>query len=340
MKQLIALSLMMILYGHLSSQPNLTSANSPAAGDIFASLPLDTASVQPGTPGANKTWDFSSLVFIYNPIWDNYITASSTPYFSAFPNANIASFTNLVSGEYYYHKTSSTAWEIHGYANNLYEFPYSNIHQIITYPFTYNSVLNDTYGGTTSHSGLTIVRTGTYYKKGIAYGGLILPTGNFSNILLNETLDDYTDVMSGGATQSTRYKTIEYSWNSPAYKFPLLYKRIVEIYVDGTLQSTLALAQVSTAVSGIGSTSDDGRIAVYPQPATDQLNIGFHEIPKGELLIECYSVSGQKISRLFHGRPDSGQSVFTFDVSGMKAGIYLIKIQSENGSITRKFIIR
>jgi hypothetical protein len=342
MNKLILSCILLFCAVQLHAQPSITAASmNPLAGEVFASLPLDTASVQPGAAGANLSWDFSSLIFIYNPIYDSYHAASATPYAGSFPDANIASENNITSGEFFYHKTTSTGWEILGYANNLYDFSYSNKQQAMTYPFTYNSVINDTYGGTTTHSGMTVTRTGTYFKKGIAYGGLTLPTGNFSGILLTQSIDAYSDAYGGTTPTTYGYNVTEYSWVSVAYKFPLLYKRIIEVSIDGVVTSTLAMARVSTAVSGIGeSSNDDGRFALYPVPATTEINLGFYEQYTGEIVVDCFTITGQKVANLYTGKADPSNSVLTFDVSSLKEGLYLMQINTPEGMYMKKFVIR
>lgn len=337
MKNVLLFVMALVISACLNAQPSLTSAINPTQWDVFTTLPLDTASVQPGTAGANKTWDFSSLVFIYNPMYESFHAASATLYASFFPNANIASEVSTTSGEYVYHKCTSAGWEIHGYANNLYEFPYSNVQTVFTYPFTYNTQINDSYAGTQTYSGITLTRTGNYSKKGYAYGGLILPTGNFSNILLVQTQDNYIDDL---VSNVYTYNVTEYAWYSTAYRFPLLYKRIMEVIVDGVPASTLAIARVSTTVSGRGEFSnDDGKIALYPQPAGDELNIGFHELFNGNLLVECYTLSGQKAATLFN-TVAGAETVYTCDISALSAGMYMLKIQAGDKTYVRKFVKR
>ncbi len=337
MKKILLPLLILCVSSGLKSQPSLGAAMNPVPYENYATLPLDTASVQPGTPGANKTWDFSSLVFIYNPLWDNYQTAASTLYAASFPDANIASWTNTTSGEFTYHKTMPSGWEIHGFANNLYEFVYTDVKKVMTYPFTYNTQITDTYGGVAQHSGLTITRSGNLSKKGVAYGGIILPTGNFSDVLLIETRETYTDVYSGDVTETRVYTITEYAWYSTSYRFPLLFKRIEEMSIDGTPQSTLAYARVSTEVSGIESTEFNGKLNIYPVPAADYINIDVNDFAHDKIIINCYSVDGRHIATLYEGISQGSQSL-RIDVSHLTKGVYFIRLESEKGLMTKRFV--
>jgi len=77
---------------------------------------------------------------------------------------------------------------------------------------------------------------------------------------------------------------------------------------------------------------------IYPNPAKDILTINFKTIDSDEVSISIQTISGVKIL--------SRQITFvdklyrhTFDVSELSKGIYLLNIESENGSMVRKLII-
>ncbi len=67
-------------------------------------------------------------------------------------------------------------------------------------------------------------------------------------------------------------------------------------------------------------------IKIYPNPVQNQLNIESQEIING---IEIFDLLGKKI---FESKSK------TIDVSGLQSGIYLLKINTENGILTQKII--
>ena len=81
-------------------------------------------------------------------------------------------------------------------------------------------------------------------------------------------------------------------------------------------------------------------LAVYPNPAADKVTVRYKMQDASHKMIELYSIGGKKISTLFDGYQSQGAQEHTFDVSGLPAGIYFIKLQSGNQSTVQKLIVR
>ncbi len=76
---------------------------------------------------------------------------------------------------------------------------------------------------------------------------------------------------------------------------------------------------------------ETSKVVVYPNPTTDYIVIAGIE---AEAKAEIYSITGQKIKEA------SFTNEITLSVSDVTAGVYLVKIFSENSSIVRKIIVK
>ena len=76
---------------------------------------------------------------------------------------------------------------------------------------------------------------------------------------------------------------------------------------------------------------------VFPNPSEGLLNIGHVLNAEGDALIEVLTATGQSVysKALTHG---AGQT--TIDLSGEAAGIYLVRMQTPQGSLVRRWVKR
>lgn len=76
---------------------------------------------------------------------------------------------------------------------------------------------------------------------------------------------------------------------------------------------------------------ETSKVVVYPNPTTDYIVIAGIE---AEAKAEIYSITGQKIKEV------SFTNEITLSLNDVTAGVYLVKISSENSSIVRKIIVK
>ena len=77
--------------------------------------------------------------------------------------------------------------------------------------------------------------------------------------------------------------------------------------------------------------SDNNGIRIYPNPVRDELTIDNVQLIMSNN-VEVYDVSGKKID-------NCGLSIVnSIDVSTLPAGIYFVKIETDKGIVTKKFI--
>ncbi|MCO6487495.1 MAG: T9SS type A sorting domain-containing protein, partial [Phaeodactylibacter sp.] len=85
----------------------------------------------------------------------------------------------------------------------------------------------------------------------------------------------------------------------------------------------------------------EGRLEAYPNPFRDELSIRFYLPQTGPATLEVFNLSGQRVAALHAGYLDAGYQDFRWngaDGSGqqLSAGIYLVRLQTEDGMLTKK----
>lgn len=101
-----------------------------------------------------------------------------------------------------------------------------------------------------------------------------------------------------------------------------------ELTADGT--SDGFLIKYSDLAAGINSLSEKSTIKLYPNPVQNQL---FIESEKGQVLeMNILDISGKEI------RSITNNNVNSIDVSNLNQGVYILKVTTENGISTNRFI--
>lgn len=78
-------------------------------------------------------------------------------------------------------------------------------------------------------------------------------------------------------------------------------------------------------------------IVLYPNPAANEFQVSGLEFGVGAATIELYDLNGRKLLK----KPiPAGSKDITVNVSHLQSGLYFCRIQTENGSVTKKLIIQ
>jgi hypothetical protein len=80
---------------------------------------------------------------------------------------------------------------------------------------------------------------------------------------------------------------------------------------------------------------------VYPNPASDVLNITYNLDKGGFTSLQVFSAIGQEVKALAKNENQSaGNHQAAINTSGLNAGLYFVKLTTENGNKVQKFIVR
>jgi len=221
------------------SQPQLNASNFPSNYSALA-YNGNVAGLSAGNAGANQVWDYGSVPTTYN-FEIIKIPVESTPFAISFPAANYCwKYVHQDYNEFPFFNVNNSSFEILGLAN---DFEVTSQYgpdtpTIFTFPYTYNTVLDDTFqfaGDPAIYNDTT-----TQYD---AYGTIITPFGTYNNAIRQRDGDSY----------------IWFNVN-PFYLIALgNFVNYVTFYETNPLSTVQSIA--------------DNQIAVYPNPTNSILNL-------------------------------------------------------------------
>ncbi|NQT77404.1 MAG: endonuclease [Bacteroidetes bacterium] len=83
----------------------------------------------------------------------------------------------------------------------------------------------------------------------------------------------------------------------------------------------------------------DGKVEVFPNPASDHVNISFVATEEFEFNISVSDISGKQliVEEYF---AEQGVNKYNLDLNGFKQGVYLMSLRGEKGTLNYKLIIR
>ena len=94
----------------------------------------------------------------------------------------------------------------------------------------------------------------------------------------------------------------------------------------------------SGCVNGIETVLNEHAVNIYPNPTTGSINISFNNLDANNASIQIENMLGQQVANLQNQTIHSGSN-FSFNLQNQTAGVYLVKIKTEKGSLTQKLVI-
>jgi hypothetical protein len=324
----------------LLAQPTLTSAGlTPVINDVITNKTV--AYVSPGTAGANQTWNLSAMTGTATAT-STVVTVASTPYAATFASSSVC--IKGSSGSYTYLKNSSAAEQLSGIVvpsgTATITFNYSNVEDLLHFPFNYTNLYTDTWATTFVNAGYTYYRKGTDSVKYDGYGTLILPSGTYNNVSRVHFVQNYQDstFFTGIGPYIITYRNDEYFW-----------------YLNGNhgaIANVFTLTNSATAPTQSGSYMTTIAVGVeeenaiisscklFPNPAINNVNISVNLTESQKVEIKLFNTLGTQVNSIFSSEGVLGTNDFKLDVSTLPEGVYFAQIHLDgNLSATRRFVV-
>lgn len=293
----------------------------------------------PGASGNNITWDFSGLKQIekFTGIL-NLVVGSAD-----FPGAD----TELDEfGTSFYFEINETTVNQVGYASKdrmskvLYDVPYEKM----IFPLSYGSKHEKDFAGSSFYDNkLTGKITGTGTISADAWGTLILPNqSEYKNTLRVKSEKKYTIVYNGNSSQE--FEVISYRWYNSLHRYPLL---VLTEYKNQTTGRQNVSINYQAAYNNNAVTALDEAIAVgteinlIPNPVKDELKLVISAQTNSKSGYRIFDLTGKLVYSQSNINLAAGENIFNLSdaIVGLKPGYYVVKVQIENKSFDRQFII-
>ena len=313
------------------TQPVITSAHYPVAGESFSGN-IDFPSVwNPGTSGANQTWDFSTLAGGSATV--TYEDPASTSYAASFSTSNVA--LSQAGTAYLYYNSTSSQVDITG---TVTLFPsantrvYNDPQTVITFPFTFNDNFKDTADtGIIPAPGVNRTQRRVTYSETTAdgYGTLTLPgSTSFSNVLriliASEVIDSTFD--SGNFLSENISTDSQYYFISEDYK-PHVLALTKNISPNGTTLLAQYFLSPSTPTSVIKP--ENSYVTIFPNPAKSEITV---EIDQNKfsntaaLIFQLYTNTGTTA----YQEVRINQATQKIPLNNLNPGLYFYQLKDED----------
>jgi hypothetical protein len=275
-----------------------------------------TDAVNPETPGANKTWNFSNIST--TKFADaSFVAPSATPYASSFPTANLATVLSInflgVTFEVtqFYDKTSTQILDLGQRSSDGSDDLDMSLPKLVLPILTFN--------GTTTH---------TYQEVGMpsysqefkydAYGTLTLPNGTFNNVI----------------------RIMEIDSDGPDTSFVFINSTNGAILVECNGDGSEAAFYSTTLVGENENTKTANMLKVYPNPVVNQAWIEFQTSTTEKATIKLYDITGKEVIQLADGNYPAGIHRISFRNQNLPKGVYFVSVLKGNESYTQKVILQ
>lgn len=100
-------------------------------------------------------------------------------------------------------------------------------------------------------------------------------------------------------------------------------------YVRLNFDPSVGLDEVSTELNGV---------SLYPNPSNTETNVNFHLQSKSDVTILVTDLSGKKVSSMELTNVLTGANSVKIDCASLNSGVYYVTINTNNSSVTKKFV--
>lgn len=264
--------------------------------------------LSPGNGGANQTWNLSALTVV-----GNNNAAYSAPS-GSYPGTTVTRTES--SGGVLFEALNTSGQTIYAMQASGVTIDYSDPMTMLQYPLTMGSIGDDTHEASFVSGGFPFTRIGTSSWEVDGYGTVITPNGTFSNVIRVHQTQVYTDIYDFGTID---YNVDIYSWIKAGVHWPIASLT--------SLVTSQGSSEYGTYYSGPADLGEQEELsfALFPNPAEDELHILTATSSVHQVIIS--DLSGKVVTR-------QSPTQNTINLRDMQAGIYLVQIEMEDGTVS------
>lgn len=323
MKQLLSLCCAALITSAAHAQPTLTAATStPQAGTTFTVHfgPY----VQPGSAGPDRTWDLSALS-TDSSLTAQYVNAANTTNGAQFPTATIAEVNDQVTQ---YYRVASDGIHFAGSDDGTSLIVHTPQGTYLPFPCTFGTTWSSPQNATFMFDETEVERTGTFTGEVDGYGTLVMPDGSIPNVLRVHWTHELVDDLG--------FFSIDHTYDSYAFFVAGQAWPIAELATStldfGGGPTTQQFSRWSGDISTSFFSRSQVQLSVFPNPATDALNIMWPADFGPRAAVSIMDAAGRAIML---GRYDAVEGrTQRIDIRAFRPGRYQLIIVSEKGQRT------
>lgn len=279
-------------------------------------------------------WDFSQIPFPESAT-GVYIEPNAAPLYGTYPETNLVFKTTSLLGDqsfvaYNYNKIESN--QLIGFAvgsdQDFADLAYDPYIKIISFPLAYGTEWETTYES--EFAGIFTTQDTSMFEVD-AYGTIKLPHGEFPAVRIKIHGIAWIDGIPNYSESIHFYtKTLE----SVSLVFPM----------GQNLSNTTAQAAV-TYSRGVGATAivEHGNLTNnytlhqnYPNPFNPETVIKYQLAAQCVVKLKIYDLLGREMALLLNKEKPAGEHSIKFNADYLPSGIYIYKIQTDNGFVESK----
>lgn len=367
-KTIQCISVMFSLLGLLLLQSTAYSQIEVTSNDVLGLIggsqtqlsdTTGSTTVNVGSSGANRTWDFSSLNIQGETYSVDFVSPTGTPFESDFPEANFAEQSgSMQQGQefttYLYFQITSSNFSTLGGGLVTPDTSYKSFDSQDVAPLplqfgtNWTSTESDTFGDPQTFAFVTET---TSENTVDAWGTVILPIGSFPclRIRSNDTEVSQTFV-NGSPINSEVITNIDYTWISKDnFAVASVGSQDNETNPDFTNANYVEI--LSSGAVDVADRADHAGVPTdfllaqnFPNPFNPETSIRYGVPGNASVELVIFNLLGEKVRTLvdevqpsgdyevhWDGRNDFGQPV--------TSGVYYYRLKSGNVSLTKKMIL-
>jgi hypothetical protein len=138
--------------------------------------------------------------------------------------------------------------------------------------------------------------------------------------------------MTNGTNYTYTFNTaLDPSWNKNNLRYAVL-------LLDNSTGNVLNSAS-TTYPEAVKDVELNNNVNIYPNPATDYLNVSFELNHSSNVQVQIIDALGQVVNQVANNTMESGVQNLNVNTANLTSGVYFVKIQTENNSLVQKFTI-
>lgn len=163
---------------------------------------------------------------------------------------------------------------------------------------------------------------------------IVYDNGNYSSMKILKEGETVMNMTSSNAERWGDYTCMQKKYNEPDFIF------FVGSYgVFYSTYSWISILTLDTAYLGIGQVQQNDAL-LFPVPASQRIQVRFKLSEPQFCSFSIYSMDGKLIDEIYSDKVLAGENEFSFDVSSLSDGMYILLISgSEEFSSSKKFTV-